>query len=137
MYTLVPEYAPYITQVRSHPIQSTHIITLDSSSHPFPEIRHINNSPFLPILTETNPFHAFHLISSRISVRLGLQIYPPIPCMHFSSRPISATCHARLIHLGLINRMIFGEEVKPRSSSLLYCLQNPVTLPSLRQKHSP
>ena len=116
MYILVPEYALYVTQVRSHP--NMHSITLDSISLPFPIIRHINNSPFLRILTETNLFRAFHLISSRISVRLGLQIYPPVPCMHFSSGPISNTCHTHLIHLGLINRIIFGEEDKPRSSSL-------------------
>ena len=36
---------------------------LQLPSLPFPIIRQINNSPFLPILTETHLFHTFHLIS--------------------------------------------------------------------------
>ena len=95
--------------------------------------------PPVPILSYNNPVHALNptawrfilILSFHLCLILLSGLFPSgFPtktlCTPFISS-IRVTCPDRLLHLGLINRIIFGEEYKPLCSSLCSCLHSPVT----------
>ena len=99
------------------------------------------------ILSQINPVHASHptswrsilILSSHLSLSLTSALSPSgFPTKTLSApllSPIRATCSAHLILLDLITRVIFGEEWRSVSSSLLSFPYSPLISSPLYWNH--
>ena len=71
------------------------------------------------------------ILSSHLCLGLTSASFPQVssskPCTHLYSPRICATCHAHLILLDLITRIIFGEQYRSLRCSLCSVLYFPVT----------
>ena len=96
--------------------------------------------PPVPILSQINPVHAPHhtfwrsilLLSSQIRLVLPSSLFPsglPTKTLYASLLfPIRATCPAYFIILGLITRMLFGEQHRSLSSSLYNTISHKIRI---------
>ena len=90
--------------------------------------------PPVPVLSQMDPVHAspnplpedsfmsiyawvFQVVSFR-------RVSPPKPCINLS--PTRATCHAHIILLDFITRILFGEQYRSLSYSLCSFLHSPI-----------
>ena len=95
------------------------------------------SSPCTPIPLPEDPSWYYPHIYPRLFQLVSYQPgSPPKPFMHLFS-PTRDTCPTHLIFLDLINRIQFGEEYKPLSSSLCIFLHSPCYVVPLRSKYSP